>query len=651
MHAIFGADGLLANAIPGFAVRREQIAMAELVGDALEQGKWQVIEAATGVGKTFAYLAPALIGRRRVLISTGTRSLQDQLFLRDLPVVARALGRPAHVAILKGRANYLCLHRLALAYEQGTMRGLKRESALALAQVKEWSWITRRGDIAELTKLGEQDPIWPWVTSNRENCLGVECGEFSRCHLVAARREAQAADIVVVNHHLLMADLLLKEGGFGDLLPGVDAVIVDEAHQLPDVAAQAFGITVSARQLQNFARDLATEALCAGLRHDGFDVFAQTLERVIVDAHDALRHTSEHLDYARWPVQFIDSLADLAMQLRHVGAKLEKVAGESTSLRSMLQRAQDLSERLELLISSEPSQAGVRWSHVGKQGFSVHFSPVQAAAQLRELIERQGGAWIFTSATLAVGDDFSHFTGRVGIESAACARLGSPFDFAKQALLYLPAALEEPASARHTAQVIDAALPVLEASGGRAFLLFTSHRALRIAAEILRERWGEPTPYPLLVQGDAPRDVLLKRFREFGNAVLLGTGSFWEGVDVKGTALTVVVVDKLPFAVPDTPVLKARLDAIQQRGGNPFFEEQIPQAVVTLKQGVGRLIRDVRDFGVVIICDRRLTSRGYGKIFLESLPPMPHTRDLDRVCTFLRDNLAVHGHLEPRALA
>jgi ATP-dependent DNA helicase DinG len=646
MHEIFGADGLLASAIPGFAARREQIEMAELVSEALTEKKWQVIEAATGVGKTFAYLAPALLGKRRVLISTGTRSLQDQLFLRDLPVVARALGRPARVAILKGRANYLCLHRLATAYEQGTMRGFKRESALALATVKEWSWVTRRGDIAELTKLGEQDPVWPWVTSNRENCLGTECSEFSRCHLVAARREAQAADIVVINHHLLMADLLLKEGGFGDLLPGADAIIVDEAHQLPEVAAQAFGIAVSARQLQTFARDLAGEALHAGLRHDGFDVCVQTLERVVADAQDALRSAPEHLVFSSWPTPFIDALADLVTQLEQIAAKLSAVTGDSASLKSMLQRVQELIERLQMLMSSEASQAGVRWVQVGKHGFSVHFSPVQAAAQLRELIERHGGAWIFTSATLAVGDDFSHFTHRIGLEDAACARLGSPFDYPRQALLYLPAKLDEPSSAQHTAQVVDAAVPVLEASGGRAFLLFTSHRALKSAAAILRERWGERPPYPLLIQGEAPRDVLLKRFREFGNAVLLGTGSFWEGVDVKGTALAVVVVDKLPFAVPDTPVLKARLDAIQARGGNPFFEEQIPQAVVALKQGVGRLIRDANDFGVVMICDRRLTSRGYGKIFLDSLPPMPRTRDLEHVCKFLRDKLAAHGHVE-----
>ncbi|HJY39885.1 MAG TPA: ATP-dependent DNA helicase [Steroidobacteraceae bacterium] len=642
---LFGADGPLATAIPGFATREEQIEMAEQVALALRAHGRLIVEAGTGTGKTFAYLVPALLSGRRVIVSTGTRNLQDQLFHRDLPTVARAIGRPVRVALLKGRANYLCRHRLELAEQQAAARGLRKEVARGLAKVREWARTTRQGDIAELAQLSDSDPVWQWVTSTRDNCLGPECPSFDRCHVVQARREAQAADVVVVNHHLLMADLVLKEEGFGDLLPGADAIVIDEAHQLPEIAANFLGFAVSSRQLQSLSRDVAAELVLTGARHDVPATFAQTLDRHLFDLQDALRGPRERTEAKEWPASVVESIERLQGLLDEFVASLSEAAKDHAALAALRRRGAELASRLRMLVAHEDANeaASVRWAQTTTHGVSLHYVPVDVAEQLGALVEGHTSAWICTSATLAVGDSFDHFMGRLGMREATTVRFGSPFSYERQTLLYLPRGLDPPSSPRHTEQVIDAALPVLHAAGGRAFLLFTSHRALRDAAEILLQRLGATLPFPVLVQGDGPREALLSKFREYGNAVLLGTSSFWEGVDVKGAALSVVVIDKLPFAAPDDPVLKARLDAIEQRGGSPFFEEQIPQAVIALKQGVGRLMRDPNDFGVVMLCDQRLRTRAYGRIFLESLPPMPRTERIEEVEDFLCTKLAAVG--------
>ncbi len=642
----FGREGPLVGRIPGFTTRTEQIGMATHVAHALRTQGRLVVEAGTGTGKTFAYLVPALLSGRRVVISTGTRTLQDQLFARDLPTVASAIGRPVRIALLKGRANYLCLYRLELAEQQAVARGLRKDVAVALPRVREWSFSTRRGDIAELTSLIEAAPVWPWVTSTRDNCLGPECPAFDRCHVVQARREAQGADVIIVNHHLLMADLMLKEEGFGDLLPHADAIIIDEAHQLADVASLFLGFTVSGRQLQSLARDVAIE-LVAGAPHID-SAAAQTLERQVVDIQDSFANGRERWEFGEWPSAAIEAIASAEDSVKELAAALAPAAENHAGLASVRRRALELASRLAALIEAETEQlAAVRWAQKSADSIALHYRPVDVASQLSELIRQHAGAWICASATLAIGEDFRHFTARVGMDDAVTVRFGSPFDYAKQALLYLPTGIDAPSSSRHTQQVIDAALPVLAASGGRAFLLFTSHRALREAADILARRLGPAPPYPILVQGEAPREALLTRFRHFGNAVLLGTSSFWEGVDVKGAALSVVVIDKLPFTVPDDPVLKARLAAIERRGGNPFFDEQVPQAVITLKQGVGRLIRDPEDFGVVMLCDQRVRTRGYGRIFLDSLPAMPRTDKVAVVTKFLREQLAGIGIVPP----
>jgi ATP-dependent DNA helicase DinG len=639
LTGIFGPDGPLARAMPGYSVRDQQSSMAEHVAAALKSHETLVVEAGTGTGKTFAYLVPALLSGRRVILSTGTRALQDQLYHRDLPAVCNALGRPVRVALLKGRANYLCRHRLDVAEQQAYARGLRREVAVALPKVRAWSHVTRKGDIAELPGLGEQDPVWPWVTSTRENCLGAECPKYDECFVLAARREAQAADIVVVNHYLLMADLVLKEEGFGDLLPGADAIVIDEAHQLPDVAAQFLGYSVSTRQLSAIAKDIAGELLLAQQMGSNVDAALTGLDAQVTAVIAAGSGSDARLEHSQWPERLVEALNGLASRASELATALEPLAGDGQgAFHRLHERLVESSERLHLL-TQEQVEGGVRWAETGARNVSCHYAPIDVASQLAALMQAQSGAWILTSATLAVGDDFSHYKRRSGLSHARAVRFESPFDFANQALLYLPKGLGDPGAPSHTANVIAASLPVLEASGGRAFLLFTSHRALREGAEHLRRAWGDTPPVPVLIQGDGSRDQLLRRFREAGNAVLLGTGSFWEGVDVKGTALSVVIIDKLPFAAPDDPLLKARLEAIREQGGNPFFDEQVPQAVIALKQGVGRLIRDDADFGVVMLCDTRLVTKGYGRAFLASLPPMKRTRELAEVAGFLRERL------------
>ena len=638
---IFGAAGPLAAGVAGFSVRPEQIGMARRVADALRTATHLIVEAGTGIGKTYAYLVPALLSGQRIIISTGTRTLQDQLFTRDLPTVAAALGCPVRVALLKGRSNYLCLHRLELAEQQATLHTLEAEVAAALPKLRQWARLTRSGEIAEFAQLGESAPVWPWVTSTRENCLGTQCPQFERCHLVHARRTAQAADVVVVNHHLLMADLVLKETGF-DLLPGVQAVIVDEAHQLADIASVFLGFAVSTRQMQALCQDLMAERSAGGVVLERSPM--ELLARRMADLQDAFVRADQRWDSTAWPDAAIEALELLRAALAELSSLLDAPVQQSPAAAALQRRTLELQHRLSVLLEAPgQSQAAVRWAQASSEHVVLNFMPVDVASQLAALIEAQAGAWICASATLSVAGDFTHFQSRIGLCDARVAEFGSPFDYRTQALLYLPPDLDAPGSLRHTYQVVQAALPVLQASGGRAFMLFTSHRALRAAAQLLMAQAAAPLCYPVLVQGDAPREALLKRFRELGNAVLLGTGSFWEGVDVQGAALSVVIIDKLPFAVPEDPVLKARLAAIEQRGGNPFFEEQLPQAVLALKQGVGRLLRAQEDFGVVVLCDRRLRSRGYGRVFLDSLPPMPRTEQLAEVQAFLQAKFASAG--------
>ncbi|MFA7386282.1 MAG: ATP-dependent DNA helicase [Thiohalobacteraceae bacterium] len=628
---VFAPSGLLARVLPGYAPRAAQRSMAEAVAGILEAGGQLVVEAGTGTGKTFAYLVPALLSGRKVIVSTGTKHLQDQLFDRDLPTVRGALGLSTRVALLKGRANYLCLHRLDLTAAEG--RFTSRDQAAELEHVRSWAGRTRSGDIRELAEVAEDSPLWSRVTSTADNCLGGDCPSFNDCFVVKARRAAQEAEILVVNHHLLFADMALKDEGFGELLPGVDAVIVDEAHQVPEVATQFFGMSLGSRQLAGLARDAVQEHLReAGDMGDLPDA-ATALERAVAELRLAFGPASVRQVWEKFgnPPRLRAALEELRAQLNALRDWLKAAAPRGRGLENCWQRAERLCERLQQVAAQPPAEY-VHWVETFTRGFAIHFTPLSIAAPFQAQLERLDNSWIFTSATLAVGDDFGHYISTMGLDRPRTLRLDSPFDYAHNALLYLPSGLPEPNAPGYTTAVTQIARSVVQASGGRAFLLFTSHRALQEAAQALREA----LEFPLLVQGQAPRAELLARFRAQGNAVLLGTGSFWEGVDVRGEALSLVLIDKLPFASPGDPVLQARIDASRAAGGNPFFEIQVPEAVIALKQGAGRLIRDLDDRGVLVLCDPRVLNKGYGKIFRASLPPMPPTRRLEDVQAFFQ---------------
>jgi ATP-dependent DNA helicase DinG len=628
----FDADGILQRSLEGFRPREGQRLMAEAVAGAMESGGILLVEAGTGTGKTYAYLAPVLDGGLKVVISTGTKTLQDQLFRRDLPAICGALGRPVHVALLKGRANYLCRHRLALALEEGpaSMQETRR-----LAKIQAWAAVTTSGEIAEVPGIPEDAPTWGRVTSNADNCLGQECPELQRCHVVKARREAMKAEVVVVNHHLLLADLALKEEGFGELLPGVDAVVVDEAHQLPEIAARFFGVSVGTRQALGLVADARAEALKAGAWQDDFETVVNGLERAAREAAAALAGVGAggRLSWPELPPDTDEALAGLETAARALADGCEALGGATPGLDAVERRARTLAARTGT-IRAGGEGFELRWAETGRRSASFHAAPVNAGRALAAHITSRNCAWVFTSATLAVGEDFGAFMDRLGLDEAETLRLDSPFDFRARTRLYVPKGLPQPSDPDYTRRVVEVALPLLEASGGRAFLLFTSHRALQLAARLLRPR-AEELGFPVLVQGDEPRARLLASFRRLGNAVLLGTQSFWEGVDVKGPALSVVLIDKLPFAAPDDPLLKARLDAAREAGREPFRDVQLPQAVLSLKQGIGRLIRDTDDAGLAVVCDPRLLGKGYGRVFLASLPPMPVVREEDEAVEFL----------------
>ncbi|HEX4676743.1 MAG TPA: ATP-dependent DNA helicase [Steroidobacteraceae bacterium] len=713
LEDIFGPGGPLHSALPDFKSRWQQLRMAERVATALEHRETVVVEAGTGTGKTFAYLVPALLCGSRVLISTGTRTLQDQLFSKDLPLVAAALGRPARIALLKGRTNYLCRYRLAHAGPVGEQLSLvasatetttsnthdsadsavsadgldsaespdsadsdatakaKASGAFAaatakaatapasvapdtdpeptthlsmLARIQRWSRTTRQGDLSEVRGLSDSHPVWPQVTSTRDNCLGNRCPEISRCHVAVARRDALDADIVIVNHHLLLADLALKEDGFGDILGTADAVILDEAHQIPDLATQFFGANVGSRRIENLLKDaqneITAELACVSAESQAASVIAAISAAAGAVDQSKLRLASSlpsrvgRYSLSEMGAQVTTSVNELSHSLQALQTSLADL-GDDSPLAQLGERVGDLVLSLDRIAATDELE-GVRAVEVTQRGFSLSLMPFDISARFLSMIQARHCGWIFTSATLSLGEDFGHFTGRLGLTDSPTLKIESPFNYELQSLLYLPTGMPEPASSGYVAKVIETALPLIDAARGGAFVLFTSHRALAQGASLLRACWSGHSPYRLFVQGEAPRERLLKEFREDGNGVLLGTTSFWEGVDVKGEALRLVVIEKLPFASPDDPLVRARIDHLQATGGNAFRDYQLPEAALALKQGVGRLIRSEEDYGTVVICDPRMMGRGYGKVLLAALPAMTPTRDRDEALRFIR---------------
>ena len=600
--------------------------MAEAVADAIEGHERLVVEAGTGTGKTFAYLLPAMMSGQKTIISTGTKALQDQLYHRDLPLLAGAVGRPITTALLKGRSNYLCVQRLeAAVVTDGRL-------SVDLDAVQQWRHRTATGDRAELTEVTEDSPIWPLVTSTADNCLGQKCPLYKECHVVRARRAAQEADLVVVNHHLLLADLAMKENGFVEFLPGAAAIILDEAHQIPDLAAQFFGISLGSRELERMFDELRAATL--PMNQPELQRRLDRAQRALRQLRAAAPRKEGRHELPAIAADIMEPIGELRIAIYDLERAVSDFSDASIEIDKLHEQFLAAGERLAHL-ASEDSWDGLRWLEVTSRSLRLHLTPLDVAETLQGLFAASDQAWVFTSATLAIDDDFSHFNERMGLSDVTGITFPSPYALENNGLIYLPTNLPQPSDPEHTASMLESVMPITRMTKGGIFCLFTSHRALNAARKWFKTRRKLLRGRPLLIQGDSPRDDLLRKFREYGNAVLLGTGSFWEGVDVRGPALTVVAIDKLPFASPADPLMMARLEFIRRQGGNGFTDHQLPLAALSLKQGAGRLLRDETDFGVIVLCDPRIRSKGYGRLFLNCLKPMPSTETLDDVEQFL----------------
>lgn len=624
--------GRLTTAIPGFVPREQQIQLAASVAQAIQAQTTLVVEAGTGTGKTYAYLIPCLLSGKKALISTATKTLQDQLFHKDLPVLVRALGIAVRVQNLKGRANYLCRYRIDLHAEEG--RFISPQCGHEILHVREKLPQLTEGERGELPEISEDSLVWPYVTSTTDNCLGTECSFHQTCFLVKARKRALEADVVVINHHLFFADSRLKEDGFGELLPGVDVVVFDEAHQLADIAANFNGKRVGTRQFREVLDDTLREWPILDLANQPLKKLSQALEQTMEQLMLALPTRDERVGWEQvlgnkaflnaW-----DAWLLICEELRQCFASAD--VEQHKGLERCKARLEELSSLQKAF--TESGHKKIRWIERFKHHVVFHATPVDIAEAFRALLERQSCAYIFTSATLTMAGSFDCFIKPLGLSQAETLLLPSPFDFQQQALLYLPRTLPDPKDPTYYEALLEKVLPVIEACGGRCFFLFTSHKALKQVALLMNNKLN----YPLLVQGEEAKPILLARFRDLGNAVLLGTATFWEGVDVKGEALSCVIIDKLPFASPVDPVIRGKMDYLKSLGLSGFDELSLPNAVLALKQGVGRLIRDDNDRGVLMIADPRLTGREYGQRIFASLPSMRKTRDEQTVLTFINE--------------
>ena len=637
---IFAVDGPLANAIAGFRARPQQIEMAQRIAEAIKGNRVLVAEAGTGTGKTFAYLVPALLAGGKVIISTGTKTLQDQLFNRDLPTVRGALKVPVTIALLKGRANYVCHYHLERNARDGRFQS--PQDAADLRAIARFAQLTQSGDKAECADVREDSMAWVAATSTRDNCLGQECPNKEECFVMEARRNAMEADVVVVNHHLFFADVMLRDEGMGELLPACNAVIFDEAHQLPETASLFFGDSVSTAQVLELARDTRSETVSGARDCIALIDHTRNLEKAARDLRLVFGNESARLSAAQASERehFDAQVEALEKALADFQAVLDTQAQRSEGLANCLRRSEEMAERLASWRKPEAREL-ILWVEVFAQSLALNATPLHVADVFKRQLEAQPRAWVFTSATLAVGKaDFGHYCRELGLAwmdpPPLTAVWGSPFDYAQQALLYAPAGMPDPNAPNYSERVAGVALPLIRAARGRAFVLCTSLRAMRRIHELIVDGLQHAKDeLPVLLQGEGSRTELLERFRRLGNAVLVASQSFWEGVDVPGDALSLVVIDKLPFASPDDPVLAARVEHMQRQGLSPFIRHQLPRTVINMKQGAGRLIRSERDRGVLCICDPRMIDKSYGKVVWRSLPPMRRTRLEEEAVAFL----------------
>ncbi len=621
------ADGPFADNLEGFTARQAQQEMASEVAHVLNDGGTLVAESGTGTGKTFAYLVPIVQSKSRTIVSTGTKHLQDQIFHRDIPTVSHMLNKPVNAVMLKGRSNYLCPYRLKLNSGQSSIVGKKQN--LSFSVIERWASKTEVGDIAEVSEISDQAPIWREVTSTADNCLGGKCPDFKKCFVVKARQKAMEAEVVVVNHHLFFSDLSLKDDGFGELLPNYDAVIFDEAHAISEIASNFFGFYISSFQLSELCRDIVT-AESEDRSASDFVSVIPPVERALDGLYQSVASFADQsveLEQVQ-NAQFQRALETLQVALDALLETLESAAVAGESLERCFNRALHIQSLLDQWISGRDNNL-IRWVNVSQRHVRLNGTPMEVSQRFNAVMGR-AKSWVFTSATLAIGNDFTAFSDRLGLSHASFRNWVSPYDYPNNALLFLPTDMPDPREREFAASVFEIIYQVTEASNGRAFCLFTSYSMMNAVYKKMKTK----SRFPLLLQGESPRSELMDRFQRTSNAVLFGTSSFWEGVDIKGDALSCVIIDKLPFASPGDPVLKSRLQACEEMGGNAFMEIQVPDAAIALKQGAGRLIRSETDRGVLVICDPRVTTKRYGQKFLDSLPPMSITKQMHHVEQF-----------------
>ncbi len=605
--------------------------MAKAVAESIINEHMLICEAGTGIGKTFAYLIPALLSNKKVLISTGTKTLQDQLYSKDLPFILKSLGLSLHTALLKGRGNYLCRHRLELIDQDQV---LFTPSTLADYQrVIKWQIQTEDGDISKSMPAAENSVIWPLVTSNTENCLGKECHYFDQCHVVNARRKAAAAHVVVVNHHLFFADQMLRDTGFAEILPKFDIIIFDEAHQLPEIASQFLGTSISSRQIADCINELKQEltlhAIKSKLIEDAITLLLEQITRI----NHLLGSNKFRVPLLSLDEKLKQDILFLYEEFKKLSLHLSELPDElSPNLNNIVERCHDYALRYYQVFNAHDENM-IYWFENFQRSFRLNATPISVADELQQYINNSTATWIFTSATLSTNDDFSFYQDKMGLKDATLLKLDSPFDYAKLARLYIPTNLPDPRSKQFMIKFMNAVIPVLKASIGRAFVLFTSLQALQEGAEILQQH----IEYPLFIQGTMSKKELLDAYVQSGNGVLLGSYSFWEGVDVRGEALSCVIIDRLPFASPTDPVLQARLQNLKNKGKNPFADYQIPEAVISFKQGVGRLIRDHQDRGIIMIGDNRFLYNQYSNYFKQAVKNIPIIRKLADVQAFFEE--------------
>jgi len=631
VHDLLGPSGPLSGALPGFEYREPQQEMAEAIAEVFRDGGELLIEAGTGTGKTLAYLIPAVLSGQRVVISTGTKNLQEQLFYKDIPLLRKALKIPFTASLMKGRGNYLCLTRHAQFSMQPSFRFF--EEASHFDTVARWADITKTGDRAEIPGAPDRLDFWKTISARSENCTGKECSEFDRCYVTKLRARAAESEIVIVNHHLLFADMMVREGSYGEVIPEYDHVVLDEAHQIEDVATQYFGVVVSSARVEELARDIESqwEANATGRHLSQARLEVRKMRNAALELFEAYRSKDERyrITAKRITPAQLRKKAGFLKELGKLQQGLGAMPNPDETTLALSRRAGEVEVDLETILSAADPES-VSWCESRERSLSLRSSPIHVAPMVRQLLLATKRAVVMTSATLAVDESFDYMSERIGVGTDRCQLLASPFDFEKQAMLYVPKRLPQPRDPGYIGKAVEEIRALLDASGGRAFVLFTSFQNLNAVRRALEGS----LPFPLLVQGDMPRSELLDKFKQTPSAVLLATSSFWEGVDVLGEALSLVIVDKLPFAVPSDPLISARIDLLSSTGGNAFADYQVPMAVLSLKQGLGRLIRSTTDRGVVAVLDSRMANMAYGERFVRSLPPYRLTHELADVERF-----------------